>query len=102
MDSLIETITTQVTETEDEFIFQTLSDYATKHYKTVVKKEELVKAILFIRACDETGTDLRDCYNTATYATELYRKGYIKGFADGMQEARKRLENAFKEETEND
>lgn len=102
MDSLIETITMQFNETEEEFIFQTLSDYATKHYETVVKKEELVKAILLIRACNETGTDLRECYNTATYGTELYRKGYMKGFADGIQEAHNRLENAFKEETEND
>ena len=102
MDSSIETITTQVTETEDELTFQTLSDYIAKDYMMVVKEEEIVKAISLIRACNETGTDLRECYNTATYGTELYRKGYMKGFADGMQEARKRLENAFKEETKND
>ena len=102
MDSLIETITTQVTETEDEFIFQTLSDYLAKDYMMVVKEEEIVKAISLIRACDETGTDLRECYNTVTYGTELYRKGYMKGFTDGIQEARNRLENTFKEETKND
>lgn len=91
-------IVTAVNETQDEFIFSTLSRYATEQYNITVEKEELTKAILFIRACKETGTDLRNCYSRAMSGVALYRKGYNDGFAAGMQEARNRLENAFKEE----
>ena len=95
-----------VNETEDAFIFSTLNKYADKQYNITVEKDELNKAILFIRACKETGTDLRKYYATAKDSTELYRKGYNAGYKDGydggfaagMQEARNRLENAFKEE----
>ena len=45
--------------------------------------------------CNETGTDLRQYHSTATNGTELYRKGYDKGFEAGIQEARNRLEKAF-------
>lgn len=53
---------------------------------------------MFIRACKETGTDFRNYYSRAMTGVALYRKGYNDGFAAGMQEARNRLENAFKEE----
>lgn len=62
-------------------------------------EDELNKAILFIRACQETGTDLRKYYATAMDGTELYKKGYTDGFTAGMQEVRNRLENAFKEKS---
>lgn len=98
MDSLIETITTQVTETEDEFIFQTLSDYATKHYKIVVKKEELVRAIQLIRMSREYGPSIGERWTTATQNAAELNRAYIKGLQDGIQEAHNRLENTFKEE----
>lgn len=102
MDSSIETIITQVTETEDEFIFQTLSDYATKHYKTVVEKEELVRAIQLIRMSREYGPSIGERWATATQNAVELDRAYRKGLRDGIQEARKRLENTFKEETKND
>ena len=92
-------IVTTVNETQDEFIFSTLSRYATEQYNITVEKEELTKDILFIRACKETGADLRNYYATAKDGTELYKKGYTDGFAAGMKEARNRLENAFKEKS---
>ena len=97
--SIINTVTTTVHETEDKFIFSTLSSYAKDTYNITVEKDELNKAILFIRACQETGADLRNYYATAMDGTELYKKGYTDGFAAGMQEARNRLENAFKEKS---
>lgn len=97
--SIVNTVTTTVHETEDEFIFSTLSSYAKDTYNITVEKDELNKAILFIRACQETGTDLRNCYSRAMSGIALYRKGYKDGFAAGMQEARDRLANAFKEKS---
>ena len=85
----------RVEETQDEFIFSTLSNFASMHYNITVDKKELIMAIQFIRMCNETGTDLRQYHNTATDGTELYRKWYDKGFEDGIQEARNRLEKAF-------
>ena len=87
--------TREVTETQDEFIFSTLSKYAMDNFNIVVEKEELVQAIHLIRMCKETGTDLRQYHNTATNGTELYRKGYNMGFEAGIQEARNRLEKVF-------
>lgn len=98
MDSLIKTITTQVTETEDEFIFQTLSDFTSTKYQTVVEKEELVRAIQLIRMSREYGPSIGERWATATQNAAELDRAYIKGLRDGIQEARKRLENTFKEE----
>ena len=43
----------KVTETEDAFIFQTLSDFAQTHYQIIVEKDELIKAIQLIRMMRE-------------------------------------------------
>ena len=82
-------------ETQDEFIFSTLGDFASTNYNVTVDKKELIMAIQLIRTCNETGTDLRQYYSTATDGTELYRKGYNTGFEAGIQEVRNRLEKAF-------
>ena len=91
----IDNIVMQVKETQDEFIFSSLSKYTMDNFNIVVEKEELIQAIQLIRMCKETGTDLRQYYNTATNGTELYRKGYNTGFEAGIKEARNRLEKAF-------
>ena len=91
----VDNIVMQVEETQDKFIFSTLSDFASTNYNIMVDKKELIMAIQFIQMCNETGTDLRRYHNTATNGTELYRKGYNMGFEAGIQEARNRLEKAF-------
>ena len=91
----VDNIVMQVKETQDEFIFSTLSDFTYMNYNITVDKQELIMAIQFIRMCNETGTDLRQYHSTATDGTELYRKGYNTGFEDGIKEARNRLEKAF-------
>ena len=91
----VDNIVMQVKETQDEFIFSTLSDFTYMNYNITVDKQELIMAIQFIRMCNETGTDLRQYHSAATDGTELYRKGYNTGFDDGIKEARNRLEKAF-------
>ena len=91
----VDNIVMQVKETQDEFIFSTLSDFASTNYNIMVDKKELIMAIQFIRMCNETGTDLRQYHSAATDGTELYRKGYNTGFEAGIQEVRNRLEKAF-------
>lgn len=80
MDSLIETITTQVTETEDEFIFQTLSDFTSTKYQTVVEKEELVRAIQLIRMSREYGPSIGERWATATQNVAELDRAYKKDF----------------------
>ena len=87
----VDNMVMQVRETRDEFIFSTLSNFASTNYNITVDKQELIMAIEFIRMCNETGTDLRRYHNTALNGTELYRKGYNMGFEAGIQEVRNRL-----------
>ena len=91
----VDNIIMHAKETQDEFIFSTLSDFASTNYNVTVDKKELIMAIQLIRTCNETGTDLRQYYNTAMDGEELYRKGYNTGFKDGIREARNALENVF-------
>ena len=94
----VDSIVMQVREPLDEFIFSTLSNFASTNYNITIDKQELIMAIEFIRMCNETGTDLRQYHNTASNGTELYRKGYDMGFEAGIQEVR----NKLKEEIIND
>ena len=94
----VDNMVLQVRETRDEFIFSTLSNFASTNYNITVSKQELIMAIELIRMCNETGTDLRQYHNTALNGTELYRKGYNMGFEAGIQEVHNRL----KEEIIND
>ena len=94
----VDNMVMQVRETRDEFIFSTMSNFASTKYNITVSKQELIMAIEFSRMCNETGTDLRQYHNTALNGTELYRKGYNMGFEAGIQEVCNRL----KEEIIND
>ena len=94
----VDSIVMHVKETQDDFIFSTLSNFASTNYNITVSKQELIMAIEFIRMCNETGTDSRQYHNTALNGTELYRKGYNMGFEAGIQEVCNRL----KEEVIND
>ena len=94
----VDNMVMQVRETRDEFIFSTMSNFASTNYNITIDKQELITAIEFIRMCNETGTDLRQYHNTALNGMELYRKGYDVGFEAGIQEVHNRL----KEEIIND
>lgn len=76
---------TKVTETEDAFIFQTLSDFAQTHYQITVEKDELIKAIQLIRMMRENGTDISVPWTTATQQSEALGDAYDSGFRDGYE-----------------
>ena len=79
-------------------IFSTLSSYAAEHYNITVEKEELIRAIQLIRMSREYGPSIGERWATATQNAAELDRAYNKGLQDGIQEARKRLENTFKEE----
>jgi hypothetical protein len=82
---------TKVKETEDAFIFQTLSDFAQTHYQLVIEKDELIKAIQLIWMMRENGTDISKPWTTATQQSIALRNAYDRGFEDGLNKKREEL-----------
>ena len=82
--NIVNEMVTKVTETEDAFIFQTLSDFAQTHYQLTVEKDELIKAIQLIRMMRENGTDISEPWTTATQQSAALRNAYDRGFEDGL------------------
>lgn len=90
----------KVTETEDAFIFQTLSDFAQTHYQIIVEKDELIKAIQLIRMMRENGTDISEPWTTATQQSAVLGDAYISGFNDGYERKCIELMDYLKQENE--
>ena len=80
-------IASQVEETESEFIFRFLSDFAHSTYQVVIEKEELFKAIQLIRI------DRR--WETATQQSEWCRHAYNRGFQDGVEREHERIKEVL-------
>lgn len=84
-------ISHQIQETEDEFIFKALSDFASDNYNIVVEKQELIQAIKLIRMYREAGFDIGERFTTATQQSEWYRHAYDKGLKDGIKKEHDRI-----------
>ena len=96
MDETIRTITTQITETEDEFIFQVLSDFASSKYNVAIEKEELVRAIQLIRMSKKYGPSIDERWVTDTQNAAELDRAYTKGFQDGVDKEHARIMAAMK------
>lgn len=87
----VDNIVMQVKETQDEFIFSTLSKYAMDNFNIVVEKEESVRAIHLIRMCKEYGPGIYERWTTATQQTEYLNDAYRRGFQDGVNKYHDRI-----------
>ena len=87
----VDNIVMQVKETQEEFIFSTLSKYAMDNFNTVVEKEELVQAIQLIRMCKEHGSGICERWTTATQQTAYLNDAYRRGFNDGVAKEHDRI-----------
>ena len=87
----VDNIVMQIKETQDEFIFSTLSKYSMDNFNTVVKKEELIQAIHLIRMCNEHGPGIYERWTTATQQTVYLNDAYIRGFQDGVTKEHDRI-----------
>ena len=74
----------EVTETQDQFIFETISNYAANNYKITIEKEEIVKAIQLIRMSKEYGPSIDERWTTATEQTAVLDREYLRGFQEGV------------------
>ena len=82
---------TKVQETQDQFIFQTLSNFALNSYQITVEKEELVCAIQLIRMSREYGPSINERWNTASQQSEALSSAYRRGFKDGIDKEHARV-----------
>lgn len=80
----VDSIVMHVKETQDEFIFSTLSKYAMDNFNIVVEKEELIRAISLIRMYKEHGSGIYERWTTATQQTAYLNDAYRRGFHDGV------------------
>ena len=101
VNSTICKIAHQVQETQEEFIFKTLSDYASDNYNIVVEKQELIRAIQLIRIYKKHGFLIDEKWATATQNCEELNRVYERGLQDGIKKEHDRimgiLENFNKE-----
>lgn len=91
INTFIDKFVTEVHETEEEFIFRTLSDFAAREYQIIVEKDELCKAIQLIRMRREYGQDIGEEYDTATRNVMWTNYAYNKGLKDGIKKEHDRI-----------
>ena len=84
-------IITQVTETQEAFIFQTISDFASSNYQMIIEKEELIRAISLIRMSREHGPGIDVRWETATQQCAMLDEAYRRGFQDGVNKEHTRF-----------
>ena len=84
-------IINHVTETQEAFIFQTISDFASSNYQIIIEKEELIRAISLIRMSREHGPGIDVRWGTATQQCAELDEAYMRGFRDGVNKEHARI-----------
>lgn len=92
---MIDEISMQVQETQESFIFSTLSKYAMDNFQVVVEKEELIRAIQLIRMYKKYGPGIDERWTTATQQTAVLSEAYRRGFQDGVDKEYNRFRDIF-------
>lgn len=89
-------------ETEEEFIFATISPFVDGIAEKHIPKEDLVKAISLMklreRAMNLFGVELSLDWDTATKQSQELEKAYKRGYDDGFNYERERLKAYFEED----
>ena len=94
LDEMIGKIYSDVVETHEEFIFNTVNNWLSKNYMTVVSKKELVNAVTLLRTINEYGLDI----NQLMISANAYVDGYSAGRKIGRQEIIKEMIDTFNNE----
>lgn len=98
VEKTINDIQMSVTETQDEFIFQTIDEFIRSSFHMVIDKEELVRAILLVRMIRRHGQDITEKLVTAEENSAIFRRGYSEGYKAGIEKGHALLEKARMEE----
>ena len=91
-------ITNSVIETQEAFIFQTISEFALNNYQLVIEKEELIRAIQLIRMSRKYGLDIDSRWETANQQCAVLDEAYMRGFQDGVNKEHTRFMDFLKRE----
>lgn len=91
MFNVIHNISMDVRETQDKFIFSTLSQYAMDHFQITLEKEEFIRAIQLIRMSKEYGPGIDERWSTATQQCAYLDEAYRRGFQDGVTKEYNRI-----------
>lgn len=94
----IDELRSQMDETEEAFIFRTISEFAANNYDTIIEKDELVRAIQLIRMSKEYGPSIDERWTTATEQSFMCHNAYIRGYRDGVEKEHARISTFLKEE----
>lgn len=90
-------IVQEVKETQDAFIFSTLSNYAHEAYHITVEKEELIKAIQLIRMMRKYGRNIDERWATATAQTAALSQEYLRGYQEGRDSEHQKFMDILEE-----
>ena len=85
-DELISEIVMKFEETQEQFIFQTISDFTSNVYQIEIDKQELIDAITLIRK--SRGADI-------IFKDPKIRLGYVAGYDDGKIDAEREREKSI-------
>ena len=91
VEKTINDIQLSVTETQDEFIFQTIDEFIRSNFYMVIDKEELVRAIRLVQLTRKNGGDITKDLATAEERTLIFSHGYNEGYKAGYDVAMQKL-----------
>ena len=88
----------KMVQTEEEFIFQTISPFCDEVYEKHISKKELTEAILLYRevqSLKEMNIDSYDLMSEVRTTSDIARKAYEEGCEKGRQEMKERIVNTM-------
>lgn len=98
---LCENLMIKARETEEEFIFTTISPFIDGIAEKHIPKEDLVKAITLIKLREKAvklyGVELSLDWDTATKQSQELEKAYNRGYCDGISVEKERLKGYLEE-----
>ena len=89
----------KMVQTEEEFIFQTISPFCDEVYEKHISKKELTEAILLyreVKSLEEMGIDPYGFMGKVQTTSDIARKAYEEGCEKGRQEMKERIINTMK------
>ena len=70
----------QVKETQEQFIFKTISNWLVNNHNIIVDKQELVEAVEILRTIKKMNISLYDLRSASNKLKMTYDKGYRDGY----------------------
>ena len=81
----------EVRETEDEFIFATISNFIENKCNIAISKTELIQSIELFRLYKKYGYDISERFSTASAQSAALSNEYRRGLQDGISQEHDRI-----------